>query len=489
MDASFKPHRVKVFMSGDSITEGDGNASAYRYALFEKLYSAGAVFSFVGANTSGDVRLPKAYHRHGGHCGYIIGSDAAEDNSIRGKLEKPEYRAAAAEADVVLLWIGFNDYGRKCELDKITERYEKLLDKFYEINPKVIIYAATLFNRSEDQTVLNNWLLSFDTKAYLARGRELHIVDMSRFSLDRAAGDFPEDDGHPTEAGNVKIAAMWYDAIIGRVLELNGTGDPDFVPAKAVTSLSGDLFPRTLRPGESATLHASALPEDAEVTTVLWSVDAPRTASVDCWGLVRALSPGKAVVSAKTLDGGFTLRAEITVAGEPIDYTAGLEKVFESDFTSEESWKGTEGVFSPKFNKLAFRWNRSAEGELTSAAELEVRGKTWLSFMTHTANDRTRDRGRFLSVCFAGLELRISGGAKYTSLYGDGVLLGDDESLPVVARDDVYALLLDGSTAYVLRNNEILFSCTVGRLPESSAVSVKWEKVPKTDLRDIVVMA
>ena len=57
---------------GDSLTEGDGNPSAYRYPLFERLFKAGADFRFVGPSSSrDDVRLPALYNHHGGNASTI----------------------------------------------------------------------------------------------------------------------------------------------------------------------------------------------------------------------------------------------------------------------------------------------------------------------------------------------------------------------------------------------------------------------------------
>ena len=93
MDNRFDAYRAKIFLTGDSITEGDGNASAYRYALFKKLWEAGAAFTFLGPNTSGDLRLPTAYYPHGGYCGITIGSDPEKDPGLMGRVKTMEITA------------------------------------------------------------------------------------------------------------------------------------------------------------------------------------------------------------------------------------------------------------------------------------------------------------------------------------------------------------------------------------------------------------
>ncbi len=65
--------------------------------------------------------------------------------------------------------------------------------------------------------------------------------------------------------------------------------------------------------GESAQLEAIIAPEDATNKNIIWSTDAPEVATVDENGVVTGVEPGTAVITATTVDGGFTATAEITV--------------------------------------------------------------------------------------------------------------------------------------------------------------------------------
>ena len=65
--------------------------------------------------------------------------------------------------------------------------------------------------------------------------------------------------------------------------------------------------------GETAQLEAIVAPEDATNKKVLWSSDNPAVATVDENGIVTGVEPGEAVITATTVDGGFTATAYITV--------------------------------------------------------------------------------------------------------------------------------------------------------------------------------
>lgn len=70
-----------------------------------------------------------------------------------------------------------------------------------------------------------------------------------------------------------------------------------------------------LEVGQSLTLTAVIKPEDASIRQVTWSSGNPQVASVDENGLVSALSPGQAVITAKA--GAKSAKCKITIPGEP----------------------------------------------------------------------------------------------------------------------------------------------------------------------------
>ena len=492
MDNRFDAYRAKIFLTGDSITEGDGNASAYRYALFKKLWEAGAAFTFLGPNTSGDLRLPTAYYPHGGYCGITIGSDPEKDPGLMDRVKNMEgYIEAVREADIIVLWIGYNDYGRKIDLDHIGDRLKALIGEYHALNPDVTIFTGTLFDYDNPDRKLNGYILDPATKAALEAefaGLTYIGVDMNvgENRLTRNGSDFPEDDGHPAEPGNIKIANSWFDAIIGKVRELNEReADTDARPVRAA-SISGDLRPMTLRPGESVTFRAKAMPEDAEVSTILWESSDASVASADDYGRIRAMAAGETVITAKTLDGGHALTAKVTVAGEAFCAAEGFTQTFAADFTKADGWEGPEDVFSTDFNKLGFRWNRTKTGELTCKEEIACGGDFVLACTMRTANDRTRSAARWLAVRYAGLELRFRADGGEIMLYEGDALRGAWHTMSPAATDDRYAMKRKGTTASLWRNGEFLFAAAVSETAGGS-LTIAWNDMTKSDLRDLVI--
>lgn len=82
--------------------------------------------------------------------------------------------------------------------------------------------------------------------------------------------------------------------------------------AKSVRSISLTHNSLQLLVGESAQLTASIQPASAKDKTIIWSVSDDDVVSVND-GLVLALGRGRAIVTAKALDGGYTASCYITV--------------------------------------------------------------------------------------------------------------------------------------------------------------------------------
>ncbi len=95
--------------------------------------------------------------------------------------------------------------------------------------------------------------------------------------------------------------------------------EPEPIPEPVkVESVSLDITSRTLEVGQTVTLVATVLPEEAENKSVTWSSSAPAIASVEN-GLVTALAVGSATITATAADGsGKTATCTIEVDPEPI---------------------------------------------------------------------------------------------------------------------------------------------------------------------------
>jgi uncharacterized protein YjdB len=89
----------------------------------------------------------------------------------------------------------------------------------------------------------------------------------------------------------------------------------------AVTSVSLNAASGELTIGGQTTLTATVMPADASNKTVTWVSSAPAVASV-ADGVVTALAPGSAKITATTVDGGFTAEYMLTVKAATSDLLA-----------------------------------------------------------------------------------------------------------------------------------------------------------------------
>ncbi len=481
---------VKIFCMGDSLTEGDGNPSAYRYALFEKLFKAGASFRFAGpSNSRDDIRLPALYNHHGGNCGYVIGDDFDEGGgSVRKNLRNEGYAKCLTGVDIVLLWIGANDYGQKLELDNITNRYTDLLREIWRLAPNASVYAASQISMFGYKTDLDAWLKNEAPGKFAKEGKKLAFVDLEPNGeiLRRSLGDFYEDDGHPDEQGNKKIAARWFDAIIDEVRELNKNGEGEVEALVHPEKISLEAVTDTVSLGASLTLKTSVYPENASVKTVLFKSSDTDIATVDRYGRVFPKCLGEIMVTAETLDGGLICEKKISIKGA-FDMTLGLKKVYKSDFTSTDNFTGALDRISTKFNKFIVKYQ--GEPFEVSAKDFSVNSDDLMLAFTHrTANHGWRDSNNYSSVKLGRLELRVCALASLIELYEGEELVGKYEGAPIAAMSDKFALRFTKGEIKVYRNGELLFEAKAENTVVCGDLTLHWQEYyAKSEIRDVEV--
>ncbi|MBQ5890677.1 MAG: hypothetical protein IIW73_06985, partial [Clostridia bacterium] len=66
---------INILPIGDSITDGAGTHSGYRFFLHNLLYKSGINFRFAGPKKAHDPRMPERYYYHAGYGGNTIGPD------------------------------------------------------------------------------------------------------------------------------------------------------------------------------------------------------------------------------------------------------------------------------------------------------------------------------------------------------------------------------------------------------------------------------
>lgn len=104
-----------------------------------------------------------------------------------------------------------------------------------------------------------------------------------------------------------------------------------YVPPTPVTGVSLSPALLSLRVGGSYQLKAEVLPGDATNRALTWYSSAPEVAEVDANGKVTALSAGKAAVTVRTKDGGYTASSNIIVMNADGKDGTGNESLYEVD--------------------------------------------------------------------------------------------------------------------------------------------------------------
>ncbi len=472
-------HTVKILPLGDSLTQGDGNPSAYRYDLYRLYLEAGVAFSYVGAHRSADFRLPPSYRLHCGHGGAVIGEAADEPgvNSLTAWLKREDHQKAVREAEIVLLYIGANDCGHGLHEGSV-DRFLHLLDVIYGLNPSVIVYAMTL--RKKKKYVgfpLTAFLLELDTEAYRAEtGRELHVVDSnSRRAPKHDEADYPKDDGHPNALGNYKYAKIWFDATLPRVRELNRTGAPDEEVTVHPFGILTNLAPRTIAPGTGHTFNASVFPKNAKHDTLIWESSDPEILEAGEFGSVYAKAPGVATLTVKAADGGAFKSAEITVEGEEFSPVLGRAPLFRTEFEKKELFEGTLDCVMPEFRQLRVRYPHGGEGEIRTLSSFDTDGTFALTFLRREVTHMSGGVENSLAVSLGGIELCFLSLGERIELRQNGVPFAA-MSIERPSREvQRYALVADGCEVSLYRDGVLILSGMAEKEPFASPLTFLWK--------------
>ena len=470
-------HCVKVLPFGDSLTQGDGTPSAYRYELFRFYTEADIPFVFVGGAVSADDRMPAAYRRHCGRGGattpgllnYLIpGTDVYSEDWVN----------AVREAEVVLLYVGTNDAYRGVA-DDFPKNLMALLDRFYELNPSLIVYIATLRSRSkldEKKLAINDFILSLDTEEYYrTTGREIHTVDLNGRRVPRnLPTDYPVDDAHPNEIGNRKLAEAWYNATARRLHDLSLTLPKERL-APYPAGLMTNLAPTTLAPGRSVTFSASVMPAAARIPTLRWETSDPAVATVDASGTVTAHTEGECEITLETVLGGITRSATVTVKGERFSPAGSRKPVFRGGETNPALFTGNTECVLPQYKMIRLRYP-VYDGSLTSAASLPT-GDFCLSFDLKQTPHRVLTAENRLSFSLGGIDLAFDSGMHRVSLSAGDALLGAVCFPEVACISYHYDLLREGDRLTLYRNGTPLIACPAPAAVASSPLAIAWEQL------------
>lgn len=444
-DSNFKYKNVKISCIGDSITQGVYFPGTYRYYLYEYLYSNGATFSMVGTRMSSpDYRIPERYTGHSGYGGWKI-------SQITESISK----FADVDADIYTFMIGINDYLGNVDAANIPSRYREMLDSFLKLKPNAIVYCCSITPTREkvngDDYDLNKQLPTICSD-YQNKGYKVYHIDT--FNLDGWKENdcfYEKDTVHPNEHGNKTIGEKIGDAILDTVLEINDKGDNSAKSSARVTGISVNKNELTLETLEAETVKATISPSNAEVFTVLWRSSDPKIATVSNSGRIRGIKKGTATITAKSLDGGFEQKINVTVTSAP---KADTTELFRDFFGSREVWEGDTDIIKSGLST----WFPSQAYTITTKESFDSSG-AFLLYFTYSINNNTDlvYPNNYTSYSYGGFTVKIKDCVKEIELYKDDKLIGTYKNFGLNPEMTVYQLqYIDGKATVIYAGEKII---------------------------------
>lgn len=122
--------------------------------------------------------------------------------------------------------------------------------------------------------------------------------------------------------GDIKALAAGTTTITVRGSNTSASATVTVIDPYAVTGVTLDRTTLSLEMGETATLVATVLPEDARDKTVTWSSGNTAVATVDQQGKITTVSPGTAQITVTTKDGSFSASCALTVVERIVPITS-----------------------------------------------------------------------------------------------------------------------------------------------------------------------
>ena len=150
--------------------------------------------------------------------------------------------------------------------------------------------------------------------------------------------------------------------------------------SKEVTGVSLDASEVTVEVGQEWHLTAMVMPEKAKNQAVAWSVAPEGIVSLQQDGTIVGLKPGKAVVTATTVEGGFTDECTVIVSGVAVDQTSFIFQIGESatfNVTCASAYELTctpDDIIALTQNEDG-SWTASAKSDKTGVVAVEVKAE------------------------------------------------------------------------------------------------------------------
>lgn len=198
--------RARIMCVGDSITEGGTGYFVYRPNLNSRLTAAGYRFEFVGSQTNTRQGVTLQHESYAGR-------NASQVASLLSGMFPDNI------ADIVLIHAGHNYFadvqGESSIVNEVETATRSMIATARTHNPDVIILLAQVITSSKLPKY--SYIPALNTR--LAEvAAELHSEAQPVIIVDQADGwdpvaDTVTDQVHPTEAGAIKMADKWFEAL------------------------------------------------------------------------------------------------------------------------------------------------------------------------------------------------------------------------------------------------------------------------------------
>ena len=258
-----------------------------------------------------------------------------DGNSLLARFERDVLSQSGVE--YVIVKVGANDIIypvshdaiaadpgiKQATADEIIDGYRTLIKKCHDKDVKIIFASITQWKgntrdyfdegtaqyvRTEEQ-FQKDWQIAKDVNEWLATTSEhdgfVDLTEISANPLDRDSmyTEYSVDGMNPSE----NCQRLWANYIPRSLI---GVGSK-------TAGVRIEEREAALYAGKEKQIIAKVIPESASDKSLTWSSSNPEVATVDENGVVKAVSSGTAVITCKTVSGGFTASCTIRVTTKP----------------------------------------------------------------------------------------------------------------------------------------------------------------------------
>ncbi|MBQ1284386.1 MAG: Ig-like domain-containing protein [Clostridia bacterium] len=445
------PRIINILPLGDSITDGAGTHSGYRFFLHNLLIKSGISFRFVGPKKTVDPRMADRYQNHAGYGGNTIGPDNSRSGNIFSRL--PD--VMKSDVDIVLLMMGRNNYFQAIDLDRIDEVYYNFVHEVIKYKPDAHIFVGTMnyskAGNSPDDPALSglNALLPSVCDKLKAEGHNVYFVDIATCSNLGQVDFKPYDNTHPNDIGQEKIAKVWFDNILPIAKKLNEQTEERSDDVK-VSGLKLNQSELSLKVGDEYQLATVFLPETPYEFTTLWESNSDAV-TIDSLGRITAKKCGNATITATHVKSGLTAKCNVSVNEAVVEQES---VIVDGLFSNADNWTGDTSMISD--NKIVMWFIRRELSVSTKEKfNLSNRFKVRLDYMVN--DNRGVPFGNYLSFKLGGLEVRIIDGVTSAQVLFNGEVLGEWNSYHEI-ETRTYTLCYDNGQITLLKGGETLIT-------------------------------